>query len=337
MNSNSNYLIRGANYFRTPASMMLSGIFRKSVLLGKPWVVMIEPTSLCNLKCVLCPTGMGSLNRKKGSMTIERMRELIQKLPGEVSKILFWGMGEPFLAESFFAGVEEAKKRGIASRVSTNGHFLGENGTAGRLLDVGLDELVVSLDGTTSGTYETYRRGGNFNRVVEGIRAVCAERDKRGSKKPAIIQQFLVTAHNEHELTGLGDFSRSIGCDRVVVKTLQAGFTPEGKKHLPENKKRIRYYESSGGVLEPVKRRRNWGVPCRRLWYSTVITWRGDVLPCCFDRDSGYTMGNLFEESFESIWHGARYSDFRQTILSKGSVFPMCGDCTEGLRRLYVK
>lgn len=317
-------------------SIFLSGVSRRGVLSGMPFAVMVEPTNRCNLHCILCPTGMGDLKRKKGEMSPERMRTLVRELPGEVSLILFWGMGEPFMAKSFLIGVSEAKRRGIRTRASTNGHFLAENGTAAMVIESGLDELIVSLDGTIPETYRKYRQGGNFQRVVDGIRKLRSVRDSKRHKTPRLILQFLVTVYNEGDLNELDEFAARIGVDRVEVKTLQAAFSPEGKKYLPKNQLKSRYKISSRGI-EPVKRRINWGVPCRRLWYSTVINWEGDVSPCCFDKDSQFIMGNVFEENLTEIWYGKPYRNFRDTILTKGPVFPMCRDCTEGLRRLYIR
>ncbi len=56
----------------------------------------------------------------------------------------------------------------------------------------------------------------------------------------------------------------------------------------------------------------------------------GNVVPCCFDKDSEYVMGNLLEDDFAAIWNGRRYRDFRRLLNERGRTLPMCGDCTEG-------
>ena len=327
---------RFRNYVRIGSSLLLSGITGRCILSGLPFAVMIEPTNRCNLLCALCPTGMGTLARKRGDMPVERMRTLVRELPREVSLILFWGMGEPFMADSLFTGVTEAAQRGIRTRTSTNGHFLVDNGRAAEVLESGLDELVVSLDGVCAETYQKYRKGGDFNRVVEGVRELRGKRDAQGKSKPRLILQFLATRHNEEELGKLNEFAAQIGADNAEVKTLQAAFTPQGGGYVPEKGGRSRYRMTDGG-LEPARRRFDWGVPCRRLWYSAVITWEGEVNPCCFDRDSRFVMGNVFQKSLHEIWRGRPYRKFRETLLTDGRVFPMCHDCTEGLRRKYIR
>ena len=53
-----------------------------------------------------------------------------------------------------------------------------------------------------------------------------------------------------------------------------------------------------------------------RFWFNPVITWDGKVVPCCFDKDAEYVMGDLNQDSFREIWNGTKYRIFRKSILS---------------------
>jgi radical SAM protein with 4Fe4S-binding SPASM domain len=71
---------------------------------------------------------------------------------------------------------------------------------------------------------------------------------------------------------------------------------------------------------------------CTRIWFTPVITWDGKVVPCCFDKDTEYIMGDLNQDSFAEIWNGPKYRIFRKSILSGRHMIEMCRNCTSGLR-----
>jgi len=70
---------------------------------------------------------------------------------------------------------------------------------------------------------------------------------------------------------------------------------------------------------------------CARLWFNPVITWDGKVIPCCFDKDAEYIMGDLNQDSFRDIWNGPKYRIFRKSILSGRHMIEICRNCTSGL------
>jgi radical SAM protein with 4Fe4S-binding SPASM domain len=69
---------------------------------------------------------------------------------------------------------------------------------------------------------------------------------------------------------------------------------------------------------------------CWRLWHSCVITWDGKVVPCCFDKDGTYQLGNLGEKSFNDIWQSDNYKQFRAQILKGRQYIEICKNCSEG-------
>ncbi|MDA3780792.1 MAG: SPASM domain-containing protein, partial [Bacteroidales bacterium] len=68
---------------------------------------------------------------------------------------------------------------------------------------------------------------------------------------------------------------------------------------------------------------------CKRLWQTSVITWQGKILPCCFDKSEDYIMGNINSESLQNIWLNKQYNSFRKQILKKRAKIDICNNCTE--------
>jgi radical SAM protein with 4Fe4S-binding SPASM domain len=189
----------------------------------------------------------------------------------------------------------------------------------------------VSLDGVDRNTYLSYRTGGDFDRVIEGIKKISSIKKREGTG-PVIELQCLVTYENVGSLKKYVTLAHEIGADRVVFKTLQAASLKDGLSYLPENQEFTRYKKTNSGMIETdsywIFRNR-----CLRMYYSFQIDWQGNVLPCCFDKDSRYIMGNIHDSTVAEIWKSAPYRSFRRMIITKGRILPMCLDCTEGLMR----
>ncbi len=322
------YIANGLGY-----SSALAGFITKSprAYCG-PVSVAIEPGNVCNLRCPLCAAGAGTLNRPMGFMRQGDFRKVIDGLPASVTNLYLWGQGEPFMVPDFIDMIRYAVSKRYRTIVSTNGHFLDE---ANKITSSGLDTLIVSIDGADKESYDYYRVGGDFDTVIEGIRNV-SDAVKRNGGGPWIILQCLVTNKSDSDMPGVVSLARETGADEVEFKTLQVGFIEDGEIYLPDNSGHTRYYVDDNGKMETD---RVWYLRnrCLRLYYSFQIDWQGNVLPCCFDKDSENIMGNAFNEPVSEIWNGKKYRAFRNLLNKKGRVLSICRDCTEGLKRLTIK
>jgi radical SAM protein with 4Fe4S-binding SPASM domain len=256
---------------------------------------------------------------------------IVKKLPASVTTLYLWGQGEPFLAPEFLDMVRFAAGRGFRTVTSTNGHFLDNSE---EIAASGLDLLIVSLDGADAETYASYRIGGDFERVVRGVRNVV-EAGKRVGRGPVVRIQCVVNRRNEDSLGQFRKLAKETGVHQVDFKTLQAVSMEGGDAFLPRAPELSRYRRGENGILEPDKRKLAGG-RCLRIYYSLQVDCQGNVVPCCFDKNSAYVMGNLWEDSFRDIWNGERFYTFRSTLNRRGRILPMCRDCTEGLRRVHI-
>ncbi|RKY73789.1 MAG: radical SAM protein [Candidatus Latescibacterota bacterium] len=324
------------NLFKVGLSYFLSEVSGRSFIWGYPFVLMVEPTNLCNLHCPLCPFASQRNRLPRGKMDVEQLRRVLDQMRGQIKFLLLWNRGEPFMNEDLAEMIREAKKRGIFVQTSTNGHFLSGPQVAEAVVESGLDELIVSVDGITQQSYSRYRKGGDVEKVFRGVETLVKAKRRKGSDTPVITFQFLVMKHNEHEIGDLKRVARRLGADRILLKTVRVGSLRQAEEFLPPRADFSRYtvVHSTNGKSElQLKLKRQ---SCRRLWYSTVVNWDGEVLPCCFDEKGQYTMGNIFTQQFGVIWRGRRYQKFRSQLLKSRYAFPMCQNCTEGIEKLYI-
>jgi len=280
---------------------------------------------------------MNLLSRDKGIMDIQLYQNLVDQIAPTLYYLNLCFQGEPYLHPQFMEMVSYAKSKKIYVSTSTNGHFLTpENARA--TLESGLDKLIISLDGTDAGSYDQYRTGGNFNTVITGIKEIVRQKKEAGSKKPRVILQFLLLKSNQHQVKDIRQFGKEMGVDMVGLKTAQFYEFEEGNPLMPDDLQFSRYKKSKtdpeGHTLYEIRNR----LPnhCFRMWSSCVVTWDGFVVPCCFDKDAAYRMGNLNENSFSEIWKNETSREFRKKILSSRKSIDICTNCTEGVGITYL-
>ncbi len=319
---------RAANAVRLLGSYYLSRLIGKPLQAGLPLSISIEPTTACNLRCPECPSGLRAFTRPTGMLQEKMFKKLVDELQETLCYLLFYFQGEPYLNRNFLDWVGYAAQKGIYTATSTNAHYLDDE-TARRTVLSGLDRLIISIDGTTQETYESYRIGGRLDKVLEGTRNVVAWKKKLKSRTPHIIFQFLVVKPNEHQVDAVKQLARELGVDAVGLKTAQIYDYEKGSPLIPDQQKYARYKKLADGTYAIKNKLLNH---CWKMWHSCVITWDGKVVPCCFDKDAHHQLGDMQQMRFRDIWQSQPYRKFRQGLLRSRKEIDICKNCTEGTK-----
>jgi radical SAM protein with 4Fe4S-binding SPASM domain len=314
------------NLLKLRVSYSLSRITKKSILWGSPFTVSIEPTTACNLACPECPSGLKQFSRPTGKIDLKVNQDLIKSLGKQLFYINYYFQGEPFLHPQFLELIKEAKKHNIYTATSTNAHFLNPQ-KAADIVSSGLDRLIISIDGLTQKTYESYRVNGKLSQVIEGAKLMVEAKKNAKSSTPHLIFQFLVVKPNEHEIPAVFELANKLGIDEVRLKSAQIYNFEKGNRLIPENEKYSRYKRKADGTY---KLKYPTGNHCWRMWSSCVITWDANIVPCCFDKDASYVLGSAVEEDFAKIWKSPKYQAFRLAILTGRNQIDICRNCSEG-------
>lgn len=242
--------------------------------------------------------------------------------------LTFYFQGEPYLHPQFLDMVEIANQHRIYTTTSTNAHYLDDR-RAEQTVTSGLDRLIISIDGATQETYSAYRKQGQLQKVLEGTETILRWRKNLKSRTPKVVWQFLVVKPNEHEIPKIKHLAERYGVDKVAFKTAQIYDYAAGSELIPTIDKYSRYRQASDGSYKIKNSLEN---QCWKMWQSCVITWDGQVIPCCFDKDASHSMGNVSDHPFEKIWYSSTYNRFRDALLHSRSKIEMCKNCTEGLK-----
>jgi radical SAM protein with 4Fe4S-binding SPASM domain len=313
------------NYCLVQHSSQWSRWMKRPVLLGFPAFVHIEPTNHCNLSCPECPTGAGLLTRTKGNIAIEKYRSLLEKLSSTAFYLNLYFQGEPLLHQDFPKLVALAKKEKFYVVSSTNAQLLTAD-LAIQLVQSGLDRIIISFDGPDEATYSNYRKGGTWDQVLNAVRFLVEAKATHRSATPLIVLQCLLFRSNEDKKTEVRTLAQSLGADKLEFKTLQLLDCSKESALLPKQTANRRYAQKSQGGYDLITKRRR---ACHNIFNSCVITWDGEVLPCCYDKNAHHSFGNIYCNSLAEIWKGDRRKTFIQKILTRQQSIEMCQGCED--------
>jgi radical SAM protein with 4Fe4S-binding SPASM domain len=326
-------LTRFSNFLKIIAGYIISRLIHGVIHWGQPLAVSIEPTNHCQLSCPECPSGTSGLTRKRGYINPDLFRSIIDQLSPHLSYLTLYFQGEPFLDPHLFESIQYARSKKIYVSTSTNAHFLFRENSE-KIIKSGLSRLIISLDGTDQETYASYRRGGSFEKVTVGIRILTEIKKQLNSSTPFIIIQFLVLKTNQHQIRDIRILGKQLGADKVELKTAQFYDYQYGHPLMPDIPKYSRYrlIDSLNHHLanSPTHQLKNhFPNACFRMWSGCVFTWDGMIVPCCFDKDAQYVLGNIQNQSFRQIWRNQAYHEFRKKILKNRKSIDICTNCSQ--------
>lgn len=284
---------------------LLSGYLgRRFDLNAMPMTLIIENTGKCNLKCPMCPREFGEYPAEDFDFSL--FKSLIDQVKDQSELVFPWGLGEPLLNPDIFDMVRYCRDAGLYTVVSTNATLLNED-RGRRLIDAGLDNLIIAFDGTTADVYEKYRKNARFEKVKENVHQFLELKGKMSSDLFVVLQMVRLPG-NTHQVKDFHRMWSIEGVDEIRIKEDEVVIP--GVSLEEKNKKNLR---------------RN---PCYQLWQGPVhINYQGDFRPCCHMYNTD-PVGNVNEESISELWNSTKMQALRQAHLDGDlSAYPDCENC----------
>lgn len=249
----------------------------------------VESTSVCNLRCPFCagthePYPQGFMDVADYTRIIDEGAE-----KGLCSVKLNF-RGEPLLHPRIADMVAYAKKKGLVDVFfNTNASKLTEE-TAIRLLDAGLDRLIVSFEGYDAQVYERNRVGAVFDAVVQNVHRFAELKQRRGARTGLRLQSVALPDMPDYAAAYRAFWSP--WADEISIIDLR----DECQDH-------------STAVSA------TW--ECPYPWLRLCVTFSGEVYTCPFmNRAPGsydwQGLGHIASQSLESIWKGPAMEAIRQ-------------------------
>lgn len=307
---------------------------------GKPFKLKFESSTICNLKCVMCPL-THNLKREKGVLKFENFKKVFDEI--KPPYINLTGLGEPLLNKDIFRIIRYARRKNSYVKLDTNATLLTDERIE-KLISSDPTFVSVSLDGASKKTYESIRKGANFEQVINNLKKMIKYRNESESKTKIHVF-FVLQNKNLDELIEIIKLCNEIGID-ALNGTVVISFGNAKNKKL--RKIPLEKIEKLRQRLEKIKReitiqlniesieqfledplnfeKENSKKPCYYIWYNPYITWDGNVLPCDLHADNEIVFGNAFREPFMKIWNNKKARNFRRQIIKKRTgICEKCG------------
>lgn len=300
----------------------------------------IEVSTYCSLECQMCPRTFFAEEWIFRNMSMDTFGN-IAKYFGLTTWVYLQGWGEPLENEHFMDMLRIAREAGCRVGVTTNGVHLTDRNIS-RLLDGGIDMVVLSSGGVSRESHEGLRRGSDAVSFIGRIERLIEMKRDRGMKRPTVKISLIMTRLNMTELPDMVPLAARMGIDEVMVTNID---------YLPRercNVLRAFHHESPTEVFEKSLEEmhalgKELGVavrsyplearevpmceanPLKNIFFSVD----GAVAPCVYLRipkrgdiprifmDSEYEVpqtifGNIDEGDLWEIWDGEGYRSFRK-------------------------
>lgn len=272
-----------------------------------PMFVSVEPANICQLRCPECPVGQraNSANAQH-FMSMPVWQRVVEQVAPYAYTMQFYFQGEPLLHNDLPQMIAQAHGKGLYTIVSTNAQAMTSD-LADKLAAAGLNRIIVSMDGLTPETYNSYRVGGNIDKCRQTL-LWLRQAKQRYNKRMIIELQCLRLRTNEHEWQTFKQQYRVMGADRLVLKTAQLYDYADGHPLMPSDNRYCRYEKAGDGRYHRKRLRK----ACFRVWSGCVITTDGTVLPCCYDKSAQYAYGNIMNTDLRMLFTSEKARTFRQ-------------------------
>ncbi len=184
-----------------------------------PSRIYIEPTNYCNLGCRTCMRNVW--DESTGFMSESIYKKILNRMDQftRMPSIFFGGFGEPLAHPNILNMVEMAKESRCEVELITNGTLLTAP-TSEKLIELGLDRIWVSLDGSTPESYADVRLGDELPKIYENLTELNRIRTNHGGELPRLGIAFVAMKRNISDLPEVIKLGRQIGADRISVSNV---------------------------------------------------------------------------------------------------------------------
>lgn len=283
-----------------------------------PYYVNIEPTNHCNLRCTICSRTNGT---PRGYMSWGVFTEIVDQCAslGVRQVSLFLG-GEPTLHPELDRMVAYVENKGMVSGLHTNASLLTREKSR-QLLEAGLSQISISLDGETPEEYERIRQGAKYQETRNNILAFLEAKKSLGLQRSHTIIQTIRS------------FRPEMQDERGWIHYPEPGeeFTRQFQG-LPVDEIRVLLPHTWRGEKMDIAHRPTGSTcfRCKHLWMGLSISWDGMAVGCCNDLNRAHVRGSVLDGGLQRVWDSADSRRLRRLhVRRQHHLIPLCRYCHE--------
>jgi MoaA/NifB/PqqE/SkfB family radical SAM enzyme len=270
-----------------------------------PRHIQLQTHTACNMSCTICPHPELELNKVRHRLSWEQFTRIIDECAAapEFADLVLDLQNEPLLDVDLERRIAYVKavRPDVFVGITTNGRRLGPE-RAATLLDSGIDQIVVSLNASSSQTFAAIESRAPFGEILRNVNSLLG----MVNRLDQIVVSFGVWKANLSELKGF-------------VTSMEAKSIPYRVFPLHDRVRAIHDDRLLDIDSTPT---------CHLPLFSTAIHANGDLILCCQDWVRSKVVGNVLEEGIRGVWNSAEYREIREASID-GSGLPStpCGSC----------
>ena len=176
----------------------------------------------CNLRCPSCRKGLvfhkeGSAFRL-GIKLADRVNEWLHSYQHPL-QVHMGSDGDPFASHVYQHFMQNTPHRdNIKYSILTNGLMFREFHHKIPYVLGNLQELGVSIDGASAGTYEKLRLGGKWSKITEALKCIG---ELKQVHRFRFVLHMVVQQDNWHETEAMLQLGHSVGADKVYFNKIE--------------------------------------------------------------------------------------------------------------------
>mgnify|MGYP001268447669 CR=1 FL=1 len=279
---------------------------QKKYLEKYPPLLQIEPTSICNYRCVFCFETDTTFTKKEngymGQMQLELFKQVVDEAEGKIPFITLASRGEPLACKNIEQMLEYTNNKFLNIKMNTNASLMTEK-KAHAILSSGINTLIFSADAADDKLYSELRVNGKLKTVLKNIENFNNLHAKEYSKKKIITRVSGVKVNASQKIEDMEKLWKDLVDQVAFVK-----YNPW------ENS----YTKKANDIVEP----------CSDLWRRMFIWWDGLANPCDVDYKSKLQVGRFPDNKLDELWNSNIYNELREKHLNSNrkSMNP-CASC----------
>lgn len=311
---------------------------------SRPFLLLLDPASVCQLQCPMCPTGLEnagqvghgrSYYRQRGIMDRALFDALLDELGSNLFFVHLYNWGEPLLNRDLAYFIRRLVDQDISVDTNTNLSLPLTDQAISELLTAGIDRIEASIDGFSQQTYGRYRVKGRFELARDNLVRFAALRDRLGLTTE-IVWNFLVFRFNESEIEPASRFCADHGIEFVrreaaLSEALRAEFLPTYRQGEPLEG----FFEQRAEPFLPAAIDARSSATCAWHYFYSVINADGSVSPCCAPWEDDWDFGTVVPGriAFGDIWNNPAVSASRGDVAGHRLLARLRADGTLGQMR----
>jgi radical SAM protein with 4Fe4S-binding SPASM domain len=272
--------------------------------------VAIEPTNVCNLRCVTC---YKYKTRTEGLMDFK----LFKKIVDELERIAPQNVGLSYGGESLLHPQIEQMIAYAVGKFSEVGIFTNGMLMSGHISSLlNLDAVTVSMDGVGQ-VNDDLRCGASYQTLKRNILKLLMARGN--GSRPRVTINVTQSSQTERQIRKI--VTCWIGLvDQVNVNP---ALTIDQLKMMNND-----FYDEETKA----------GHYCDQPFTYMGIFWNGDVVPCCHDINGLNKIGNIRHDTITRVWKSKAFRTLRHACANGSFLsFPLCCSCEVWKRRFKLK